>query len=1544
MVGRCTARSATDAGRLRLLALVLAALTVGLSCAGAFLAPAAHAATGNIVISADEPPPPGQPTGAPSGYTVNFSCSAVGETTCGDNPRIRIPLDPTTEPPMTTWDIAASSDIPGLIVRAELVGDEYVITLDPDLIRPGDSDTLHLAVTPPNNVTPDGTTWELQPTFETDDLPAVTAPTPAPGEAEAEAHLSVSKNTNDGGAVYVKGNQIIYNITARCNAGGATGNLDLVSGSLVDVLPPGLNYVSATPTPTTAPAPGTNGIVAWDYPDSASLPAGCSRDGSGTTSYQIVAEIDPSVTNNTSLVNRVAFGGDPVGPTRIAIATARRPVTVVDVSPPDPGIFTTKSAAAPLNIEDLGYLGTYPGDWIPGTDPTPSQNPGAAEGRYSISVNYPASAAYETNLDDPMPCLDLVDGVVYSSSEVIGPASRFDTPVIRDNCDRPAFHPTVVQVSEASLATAVAGGWRPTGIRTDGTGFPLVLVGSGTGSSSYFTVPDAEVGDVQAITLPRDLSMTDVRLTMSVWGYADASLRGGDVLHNVVSSTAFPTTGATDSPITVIDAADVYIEPNLPQLGVLKQFGAYGSGAGGTTPLTLSGTVSTPGALPGDVVLTDLLPAGLSWSNPVRTVDYTLSSNSGGTTTTVTGTVEYVENFDETGRNLIRVTFPASAFTAGFYTLTPPSGFILLDVPRDATTYNNTGQLYVRGIGQETSPECGQGTTSTPSTFESNDQLDLDGDGVRRQNYCSWSDTLTVPPSGGPAFNLVKSVEGDQDPVEKFPPGIGDASEGGTATYTLRWSSTGGADVTDAVVYEILPYVGDTGVSQGESGTARDSEFAPVFTGIVGTVPPGVTVEYSRSTNPCRDEVYPDASNPGCVNDWTTTPPLLIGTVRALRISGAGPWAPGTSFEVQFGVRVPPDTVNTVAWNTAAAGANQTNGAALLPAEPPKVGLTAPAPPRTPTVTTAVSADAVTPGDPFSDTIVVGNTGSGSGEIAWELHGPVTPAPDGTCDGVDWSGAPLLDSGTIAFAGDGRQTTPSSSPRRAGCYGYTATVTGEEFSGPVTSPLGSAGEVVLVRPATITTQVSSLRIAPGGTVTDVVELSGTGGGAGLIEWSLVGPLAAAADGTCSGLDWSGAATADSGVIAVSGDGRYETRPSSPAADGCYSYVQRLTAISAGGPSASLAGAPNETVYVGRPTVVTTVSAPSIVTGGTLSDRIVVSGTGGGLGTLTWQLLGPVAPGGDGRCETADWSGAAVVAQGTIAVPGDGAYTTPTAVASRAGCYGYAVTLDGANYGGPVVSPAGSPGEVALVSDAPIAPARVTIVKRVDSRRVLLGDTLRYTLVVTNRGPGDADDVVVTDDPRTPMTLVRARPSQGSCGRRFPLTCRLGTIRAGRRAVVVVVARPTAAGPAVNFATVETSTPNTAPAGGVKAATRSRVLIPLRVVKRAGAPTVRKGGRVAFTIRLRNPTGVAARSVRLCDRMPAGLAFAGASVRTTARRGARCWTVATVRPHTTRTFRVVARALRCDGDQLNRVSLTGRFVPLRRSAAAVRVVGCVRFTG
>jgi uncharacterized repeat protein (TIGR01451 family) len=922
-------------------------------CSSAALATQAFAASAEVAIIANNPPPPPTASGSASSYTINFSCSSVSGLSCGASPTITIPLHLTSSnpatPPMSSWGYSVSSPIAGLILSEEVVGEDFVVGLDESKLVPGDSDTVRLAVTPPNDITPGGTAWSLTPSFETASIPSVTAPAPALGEAAASTKLSLSKSTSDGGAVYVRGNNVIYNIVARCNPGDPKGSLFLTTGGLIDTLPPGLNFVSATPAPTSAPTPGEPGPITWSYPTAASLPNGCSATAGGAQNYQVVANIDPATPENTQLINSVTLEGTPIGETTPLQTSASRPITAITVAPGNPGGFLGKSAQGPLNIPGAGFKGTYAGNWIRPINPRPGSAPGSAEGRYTVTIKYPASRAYETDLADPVPCLEnLSSGVVYSSNTPSGP---IDGPGSIDNlCQHPAFNPTVVQVSSASLEAAIAGGWTPTGIRPDGSTFALTREGKAS-SSTFFEVPAADIGDVAAIEIGRNPNLTDVGMSMDVWGYGDVSLLGGDVLRDIATATAYPFGGA--APTTLSTTADLAIEPTAPQLGVTKSFGPLGEAPGGTTALTLTGNLATPSPIAGDLVMTDLLAFGLSWHNPVSTATFTLTAGRGGPASPIVVTLEDIPNFAATGRELIRVRFPASAFVSGFYTLSPPTDLIDLNVPSGAITYHNTAQTFVAGIGQNTSPACGPGTASTPSTFQSSDPLDLDGDGITAENYCEWATTLTVPPQGGPAFSLVKSVQGDLDPTMKFPPGIGEARVGGGGVYALQWINTGGKELTNPVIYDILPHPGDTGVSQGQAGSPRESQFATTFAGISGALAPGVIVQYSTSTNPCRPQVFPNAANPGCVNDWSSEPPSDLGTVTALEFSAPGQtYMPGESFTVTFAVQIPLTALNLVAWNSAASAADF-NGNALLPAEPPKVGLTAhagsPSPPEEPT-------------------------------------------------------------------------------------------------------------------------------------------------------------------------------------------------------------------------------------------------------------------------------------------------------------------------------------------------------------------------------------------------------------------------------------------------------------------------------------------------------------------------------------------------------------------------------------------------------------------
>jgi uncharacterized repeat protein (TIGR01451 family) len=117
-----------------------------------------------------------------------------------------------------------------------------------------------------------------------------------------------------------------------------------------------------------------------------------------------------------------------------------------------------------------------------------------------------------------------------------------------------------------------------------------------------------------------------------------------------------------------------------------------------------------------------------------------------------------------------------------------------------------------------------------------------------------------------------------------------------------------------------------------------------------------------------------------------------------------------------------------------------------------------------------------------------------------------------------------------------------------------------------------------------------------------------------------------------------------------------------------------------------------------------------------------------------------------------------------------------------------------------------------------APGRVdlSISKQAYPNPVGPGQTLRYSLVVLNGGPGIASDVTITDPLPAGTVFVSCAPSQGTCtgppvGQNGTVTFNLGTLVPGASATATIHVQVTATfGQLVNTATVTTSSDDTNP--------------------------------------------------------------------------------------------------------------------------------------
>ncbi len=241
---------------------------------------------------------------------------------------------------------------------------------------------------------------------------------------------------------------------------------------------------------------------------------------------------------------------------------------------------------------------------------------------------------------------------------------------------------------------------------------------------------------------------------------------------------------------------------------------------------------------------------------------------------------------------------------------------------------------------------------------------------------CPNGGTVGLPGGGTNAFTRFPCIsqafpEGAFGPGQLTPPPPAINAALDDFEYNLRVFNDGNVDMTQYVLYDILPYFGDTGSGGTLSSTPRLSEFQPLMRGPVQFIsgPAGLTagsftIQYNNTINPCRPEVFNQAigaNTPGgCDNTWSN---VWTANARSYRIRmNTGVTLPqtATTVELRFGVPmyIPADappvgtfTANDpqtleIAWNSFSHTGSYLdpglNVRDLLASEPRKVGITIP--------------------------------------------------------------------------------------------------------------------------------------------------------------------------------------------------------------------------------------------------------------------------------------------------------------------------------------------------------------------------------------------------------------------------------------------------------------------------------------------------------------------------------------------------------------------------------------------------------------------------
>ncbi|MBZ0302303.1 MAG: carboxypeptidase regulatory-like domain-containing protein, partial [Anaerolineae bacterium] len=710
-----------------------------------------------------------------------------------------------------------------------------------------------------------------------------------------------------------------------------TGNIPLQNFTITDTVPPEFDVTSVTTGGANEVRYQTNlsgGYVIWNAPYTvSSLGLGA---GEYITSVQwVLNTINPGGTLNPAISGTIidpANDGNPVNVGDTVTNTADLTYDFLD-SPGGPGSGGAGPAGASINIVVL---------------PVPNFDKGSVGGissqwRFLIGQQVGYYVLFVNNdTGVPLDNVTIIDNI----------PDQFEVTEVTSGTYYNSGGVTVT----VSYQTNLSGGFVPLGSSpaSSNATFSIPALASGEYITNirwqYGTVPIA----FSANSLPRingtvidpdntgapvndnDSMSNDATMDWSYQGIPNS--RGDSTIDPVREPRAVPS----------VDKSTLTSGPYIPTQIVTYQ-------------LRVGAASNSPSVLINPIVM-DLLPAGLLYM-PVWAWDP-------GDSGVAAPTFEEIPNYNFTGQTLLRWTFNGT-FPQGH------SGNITFNagIAAGASQGNLENIYYVT-------------SDDVPLLSGDPDTNDLDGNGDDGNLIAGSGTTILIDELVG--LDSVKAVLGELDSAYSVYPNSGRTLTNGDITYRLRIINQGNIPINNVKVVDILPFVGDTGV---RDTSPRLSAWRPVLTGLVAA-PPGVTVYYSTSSNPCRPDIV--SSGPaGCTApNWSPLPPSAITTVQSLRFDFAGILDPGETFEFTWNMQAPPDAAEgSIAWNSFAfTSTNANTGIPLRPAEPNKVGIEIETLDIAPRIdlekaTNTVDADLPTGplvpvGDPVTWTYVITNTGN----------------------------------------------------------------------------------------------------------------------------------------------------------------------------------------------------------------------------------------------------------------------------------------------------------------------------------------------------------------------------------------------------------------------------------------------------------------------------------------------------------------------------------------------------------------------------------------
>lgn len=368
--------------------------------------------------------------------------------------------------------------------------------------------------------------------------------------------------------------------------------------------------------------------------------------------------------------------------------------------------------------------------------------------------------------------------------------------------------------------------------------------------------------------------------------------------------------------------------------------------------VSLNNTNSSPATMNKDLETVVLLPPGVTISsnpNPIYIDGGSRSSDND--ISAAGGSYEVLEdNYNGSGRQLVKFTWNDSQLRINRNVQAEINVVISEDAP-------NTLQFDVYGFtgNTELSVPSTSGDTITDTILQV-DEDDLNGDGVTDQPRLKSGNLYVI--RGKYDIQTEKLVKGELDDSFTY---FGHTVPNGSIDYQLKLTNTTGADITKMTLIDVLPSVGDLGITDNVD---RGSQFTPKLTDSI-TLPEKwqdkVRISYSTAKNPMRDDltrntIYPESTTPLTnpenaeqpnwmladeVSDWSTIHSFKLELMDGIE------WIEGEDITIQFRMQAPSELevnrevldpaiepTSRAAWNSFAVATDHGQ-----PVEPLRVGV-----------------------------------------------------------------------------------------------------------------------------------------------------------------------------------------------------------------------------------------------------------------------------------------------------------------------------------------------------------------------------------------------------------------------------------------------------------------------------------------------------------------------------------------------------------------------------------------------------------------------------